>query len=152
MPRKNREPQAPLLGIPDRAVGYAFLRFVLGFDILMHGVSRLISGLAAFAEQMSNSFQNTILPVSLVRPFAQALPFIEVVVGGLVLLGLFTRAALMAGGVLIVVLMFGTTLQGKWDVLSQQLLYGAVYAVLLATARWNHVALDTWLARRSVRT
>ena len=149
---KRARGQTLFLGIPDGAVGYALLRFVLGFSILMHGVSRLVSGLAAFADQMTNSFQNTILPLSLVRPFALALPFIETVVGGLVLLGLFTRPALMAGGLLIVALMFGTTLQAKWDVLSQQLLYGALYAALLAAARWNHVAIDTWLARRRAPT
>jgi thiosulfate dehydrogenase [quinone] large subunit len=101
---------------------------------------------------MAKAFQITILPLPLVRLFAFALPFIEMVVGLLVLLGLFTRSSLLAGGMLIVVLMFGTALQGKWDTLTQQLIYAALYAALLANAQWNHLALDSWLAWRRSKT
>jgi thiosulfate dehydrogenase [quinone] large subunit len=139
--------QGTFRGIPDAAVGYAFMRFVLGFDILMHGISR-VGAVGAFADGMVKAFQSTILPPSLVRFFALALPFIEMVVGLPVLLGLFTRAFLLAGGMLIAALMFGTALQGKWDVLTQQLIYAALYAALLANAQWNRLALDSWLTRR----
>jgi thiosulfate dehydrogenase [quinone] large subunit len=47
------------------------------------------------------------------------------------LLGLFTRAALTAAFLLMMVLMFGITLKQDWTTAGGQLLYGLILAVLL---------------------
>jgi hypothetical protein len=72
------------------ASSYAVLRFTLGTSFLLHGVSRLVSGWSALAEQMVQSFQNTFLPEFLVRPFALSVPPVEAV------LGTFTRVTVPA--------------------------------------------------------
>ena len=126
----------------DAPLAYALFRVALGFDMLMHGVSRLIAGPAAFAATLVRDFQATILPPALVQAFATALPFAELALGVLLVAGLATRWALMAGVALMCALMFGTALQGKWDVVTQQLLYAAAFSGLVAAARWNRYSLD----------
>lgn len=62
----------------------------------MHGLTRLLH-LSAFADGIVREFAGTVLPAMVVRPFAIGLVFVEAIVGLLVLLGLFTRAALILG-------------------------------------------------------
>jgi thiosulfate dehydrogenase (quinone) large subunit len=70
------------------------LRFTLGLIIFMHGMVRL-PHLSAFAEDMVKLFVQTPLPAFMVRPCAFCLVFVEASVGLLVLLGLWTRRALI---------------------------------------------------------
>ena len=49
----------------------------------------------------------------------------------MLLLGLWTRHALLLAFALMFVLLFGITLKQDWTVASEQLLYGLVLAVLL---------------------
>ena len=90
---------------------YADLRFTLGTTFLFHGVTRFVSGWSAFTDQMVQSFHTTFLPDFLVRPFALSVPPVEAVLGTLVCLGLFTRPVLIAGGLWMVALVFGTTVR-----------------------------------------
>lgn len=69
-------------------------------------------------------------------------PFLEAVLGLLLTLGLLTRAGLFGGGLLMVVLIFGTALRGQWETLGLQMGYVFLYAVLLVTVRFNALALD----------
>ena len=48
----------------------------------------------------------------------------------------------MAGSLVMVALVFGTALQQKWDILTQQMIYMLIYAVLLATRSWDRWSLD----------
>ncbi len=52
-------------------------------------------------------------------------------VGLLLLIGFRTRDALVAGGLLIASLVFGTALRGDFPVLSEQLVYALLFFVLL---------------------
>jgi thiosulfate dehydrogenase [quinone] large subunit len=56
---------------------------------------------------------------------------VELAIGVLLLAGVATRYALIAGFLLMLVLMFGITMKQDWNVAGQQLLYGLVLAVLL---------------------
>ena len=78
---------------------------------VFHGVTRFVSGWSAFTDQMVQSFHTTFLPDFLVRPFALSVPPVEAVLGTLVCLGLFTRPVLIAGGLWMVALVFGTTVR-----------------------------------------
>src|SRR5271163_2664066 len=78
---------------------YAVLRFTVGTTFLFHGVTRLLSGWSAFAEQMVQNFHETFLPDTTVRLFALSVPPVEAVLGILLCLGLFTRGTLIAGGI-----------------------------------------------------
>ena len=132
----------PERGLSDAALAYAGLRLTFGVDMLVHGATRIASGPTRFATGLVAQFAPTVLPAALVRPFGVALPFVEAMLGVLLVLGLWTRAALVAGGLLMTVLVFGTGLQGRWDTVAVQLLYALVYAVLLAFRRHDTISLD----------
>jgi thiosulfate dehydrogenase [quinone] large subunit len=87
-------------------------------------------------------FQNTLLPTALVVPFGYALPWLEALLGILILIGFRTREALVSGALLMLALTFGTALREDWDVAGIQLLYSAVYAVLIAALRYNGLSVD----------
>jgi thiosulfate dehydrogenase [quinone] large subunit len=130
----------------DRKIGYFVLRFTLGLSIFMHGLVRL-PHLSAFADGMVKEFANTVLPAVVVRPFAIGLVFVEAIVGLLVLLGLFTRAALILGSVTMAALIFGSTLRSDWNTVAVQLLYCFIYAALVAAREYNAYSVDAVLWR-----
>lgn len=134
----------------DLQLAYFLLRATLGINILIHGVSRIMSGPAQFAATLAHQFQATPLPHSLVVAFAWTLPWAEAFLGLFILIGLFIRIALSLGAMLILVLTFGTCLVQNWLVADDQLLYALVYAVLIAFARANRFSLDSLIHRDSV--
>jgi len=75
-------------------------------------------------------------------------PWAEAALGILVLFGIFTPPALVAGRLLIAVLSFGSGLIQDWNAIGIQLLYAAAYALLLAFCRYNVISLDALLNRR----
>jgi thiosulfate dehydrogenase (quinone) large subunit len=130
----------------DRKLAYLVLRFALGLSILMHGLVRL-PHLTAFADATAKLFTATLLPAFLVRHFALTLVFFETIVGLLLVLGLWTRAALLLGSLSMACLIFGTALRSDWSVLAIQLFYAFLYAVLLAAREYNSFSLDAFLNR-----
>jgi thiosulfate dehydrogenase [quinone] large subunit len=117
----------------------------------LHGVSRLVSGWSAFADQMVQSFDNTFLPEFLVRPFALSVPPVEAVLGTLLCLGLFTRWTLIAAGLWMVALVFGTTLRQDYSTVAIQLLYALLLFVLQVWEPANRIALDTLIRERRAK-
>ena len=95
----------------DRRLAYLLLRLTLGLNILLHGAVRL-PALGAFAEGMVRQLTDTPLPAVAVRLFGLVLPFLEAAIGLLLTIGLWTRRALVAGGLLVAALVFGTALRG----------------------------------------
>jgi thiosulfate dehydrogenase [quinone] large subunit len=133
---------------PNRELAYLLLRLTLGVNILMHGLARILSGLAPFAAGMTKQFASTPLPAPLVHAFALALPWSELAIGLAILLGLWTRTALVLGAIEIVVLTFGIALTQNWSVAGIQIVYALVYAILLAFAEYNRWSVDRWRARQ----
>ncbi|MBJ6765860.1 DoxX family membrane protein [Myxococcaceae bacterium JPH2] len=140
------------LGLTDAEAGHALLRVTLGLNIFLHGVVRLVSGPAAFADALVKAFAGSLMPELMVRPFALALPFAETAVGLLVALGWRTRPALAAGGLLMMALVFGTALRSEWETLGVQMIYVALYAALLGTARFGRFSVDGLLSSQPART
>jgi thiosulfate dehydrogenase (quinone) large subunit len=126
---------------------YAVLRFTLGTTFLFHGITRFVSGWIAFADQMVQNFHNTFLPDFLVRPFALSVPPVEAVLGVLLCLGLFTRWTLIAGGVWMIALVFGTTLRQDFSTVAIQLLYALLFFVLQVWESSNAISLDALIRR-----
>lgn len=75
------------------------------------------------------------------------LVFVEASVGLLVLLGLWTRRALIVGALTMAALVFGTALRSDWNTLAIQMLYALIYAALMATREYNEYSLDGRIAR-----
>ncbi len=120
---------------------YVLLRLAIGASMLGHGLVRLPK-LAGFSRWMVASFEKSMLPGVLIKPFSYALPVAEFVIGLLVVAGLFTRPALIAGGLVMVLLIFGTAMVENWEAIPSQLIHVAFFAVLLQYAAVNGFALD----------
>jgi thiosulfate dehydrogenase [quinone] large subunit len=130
----------------NRALAHGILRLTLGINICLHGVQRF-PHLAGFAGGVIKQFTG-ILPAALVTPYAYALPFVEAIVGLLLIFGLAQRWALAVGALYMASLTFGTALRGEHEVLAEQLGYELVYFALLASLTWDRFSLDALLTRR----
>ncbi|MFY0575493.1 hypothetical protein ACN28S_15010 [Cystobacter fuscus] len=60
---------------------------------------------------------------------------------------MLTRTALFTGGLVMVSLIFGTTLRSDWETVGLQMIYAALYSALMATAHLNRLSVDAWWAR-----
>jgi thiosulfate dehydrogenase [quinone] large subunit len=126
----------------DRSLACLLLRTTLGLNIAMHAVTRFLSGLTQFVNTTVTQFQNTPLPVWQVRAFAAAIPFLELLIGVLLFVGLWTRWALSAGALLMMALVFGTALRGEWNLLFLQMFYSFLYFVLLMCRQYDSFSID----------
>lgn len=127
----------------DAVLAYVLLRLTLGLNICMHGLVRWASGPGKFSASLMNMFQNSLLPIWAIESFGHALPFIEAIIGLAIFAGFKTRLALTSGMVLMMVLMFGSSLRQDWQVVGLQLIYSVTYAILLATERMNRYSVDS---------
>ncbi len=130
----------------DERLGYALVRATLGMSLLMHGGDTDVAW-ARFKLQVQ--FAQTPLPAWSVRGFGVLLPGVEAIVGTLLLVGLRTRVALVATGLLMVALTFGACLIEDWTAAGLQLGYAALIAVLLGLLRFNGWSVDWWLKRKN---
>lgn len=130
----------------DRRLAYGILRFTLGLNILLHGLTR-IGTLSGFADGLVEGFADTILPAAVVHVSAYVIVLAEVVIGALLTMGYRTRGALVAGGLLMAALVFGTALRQEWGTLGTQMLYALIYFVLLYAREYDHYSLDRRLRR-----
>ena len=131
----------------DERLAYALLRMAVGLNLMMHGVSRLFAGTDKFAAHLVGQFARTPLPAWSVWGFGLVLPAIEGLIGLLLLIGLRTRAALVAGSFLIMVLTFGSALAQDWPAAGLQLSYALIYSALLFLLRYNGWSLDACMVR-----
>ena len=107
------------------------IRIGLGINMLMHGLVR-IPKLSAFVTKTETGFASTFLPAILTRAFLYTLPFVELAVGIMILLGgQFTKWGYFAGGLLIGALLFGTTLKEDWNGAGNQLIYVIAFYLAL---------------------
>jgi thiosulfate dehydrogenase [quinone] large subunit len=125
---------------------YLVTRLAIGMSAFGHGLVRMHK-LDAFSKWMVGQFQKSYLPEALVIPFSYVLPFAELVVGLLLLLGLFTRQAAIAGAVVMILLLFGSTSIENWDAIPTQLIHIAFLVVVLQFLPSNSFAVDTQLKK-----
>jgi thiosulfate dehydrogenase (quinone) large subunit len=126
----------------DITRAYVLLRVTLGLNICLHGVVRWSKGLHGFAESLVPLFAKTPLPPWSVYAFGYVLPILEALVGAAVLFGLQTRRALQAGSILMLVLMFGSSLREDWPTVGIQLTYMVIYCVLIAGVSFDAFGID----------
>jgi thiosulfate dehydrogenase (quinone) large subunit len=125
----------------QQQIGYALLRVTFGVVFLFSGIEKFRAGLRNFAGGMLQQFSGK-LPGVLVQPFAYSLPFVETILGVLIILGLFTTFALSLSGLLLVALTFGTVMLGQFPTVAHNAQYGLVNFVLLWTFAYNRYSLD----------
>src|ERR1700682_2101216 len=116
----------------DAVIAYTILRVSFGANIMLHGVSRIVMGHAAFLAYLTHYFEKaSYVPVSMLSLFATVQPWVELILGLLLMIGLATRFSLIAGGIVIMCLVFGTNLAQDWLVSGLQLIYAFLYFYLL---------------------
>ena len=122
-------------------LAYLILRLTMGVNMFTHGVARLLD-LDKFNGWLISQFSNTILPEFIVSISSYLIPFVELIIGILLILGLFTSRALLVGSLLIVALVFGSGLQENWNVMSSQMIYAIFFFILSYLIELNRFSLD----------
>jgi thiosulfate dehydrogenase [quinone] large subunit len=133
----------------DTSLAYAIFRLTFGVNICFRGVARIfILGLDNFGNGMMKQFSATFFPPIFINTFAHTLPWIETALGLMLIAGLWTRPALIIGGLMMTSLTFGTMILQDFTLAWLQLSYAIAFFLLLATRSWNTISLDTLLAGR----
>jgi thiosulfate dehydrogenase [quinone] large subunit len=129
----------------DKSLAYALLRIAFGVNLTGHGLIRIYNGVGTFATTTAEHLTKSPLPHNFTLGFSYAIPFVEAILGLTLILGVFTRIALVCGAVFMMVLTIGVASNQQWDVASQQLLYSVVFFLLLFLIEHNTLALDNFL-------
>jgi thiosulfate dehydrogenase [quinone] large subunit len=137
--------------VSDAARSHALLRLSLGTSMLVHGLVRIGPQFWTFVEQTTKQFAPTPIPQSLVRISAMLIPPVELLIGVLLILGLWTRFALVLGGLEMCALIAGSSLLTQWEIVAIQLGYAFFFSILLRHCQSNRLSLDSWIGSRSSR-
>lgn len=117
------------------------LRIALGGMLLLYGVAKFKMGVSGFAAEMSSMFDATVIPVGLARAFLTVVPLLEVVLGALILLGLYTRYAALTAAFLFAFFIVGLTSTGNNELL---VMNAANYIYIFAAFFLAHCPHSTW--------
>lgn len=126
--------------LSNEQLAYALARITMGAAMFGHGLVRMPK-LAGFRDWMVKLYDG-VMPAQLVGAFATILPFIELLIGLLLIVGLFTRSALVAGAILMIVLILGSCMKENWEVVGSQMIYGLFYYFLIRNLALNAIAID----------
>ena len=97
---------------PNRAWAVLFARLVLGLIFFMAGVWKVFQlGPLNHARKWFLPFADTFLPVWSLWATGVTIPFVEMIAGALVIIGLRTREALVALGFVLTIVTFGHLLK-----------------------------------------
>ncbi len=96
----------------DRGFALLFARLVLGLIFFMAGVYKVFQlGPLEHARKYFLPYADTFLPVWSLWATGVVIPFVELIAGALVMIGLRTRTALVSLGVVLVIVTFGHLLK-----------------------------------------
>lgn len=139
----DSSPDAPY----DRHLGYALFRFTMGINFFMHGAVRVFGNYRGFVDHLAKGFAETWLPGWWVRGFAWVVPPVELVIGAMMVVGLFTRQSLVVGFVLMASFVFGACLQENWSLVGAQMVYVICFYFLVIHLRYNRWSIDRLINR-----
>ncbi len=125
---------------------YLMARLPIAVSMFGHGLDRMLKS-QEFSNHMVSQFSKSILPATMVTPFSLVLPYIELLTGILLILGLFTRFACVLGVIIILPLIFGSCMLEQWENVFIQIIYGAYFALLYYFAVYNRYSIDRLLTR-----
>jgi thiosulfate dehydrogenase [quinone] large subunit len=125
---------------------YLILRLSLGINMFLHGIMR-IPKIDGFSAGIAERFNGTILSQDVVSAFAYGLPYIELIIGILLIIGLFTSQVLLVGALLIATLIFGSALNESWALISSQMLYSILFFMLSYLIEFNKYSIDSLIKK-----
>ncbi|MCD8404482.1 DoxX family membrane protein [Tenacibaculum dicentrarchi] len=127
---------------------FALLRITMGINFLGHGLVRF-SKLNGFRDWMVTSFKDSLIPSFAVSIWGTVLPFVEFGIGLLLILGLFTYRASITGAIVIIFLLFGSTLIENWDWAGMQMIYGLFFYFLITNTEKNSWSIDNLIRNKN---
>ncbi len=136
--------------LSPEGMGALLMRLSLGMLFFVASLGKFLApgGIGGVAQKMQESFSSTWLPPFLVVPYVHVLPFVEITVGTLLLLGLCTRWAFFLSGLLLVSLAFGMMVQQQHAVVGTNLTYVLMaVAGIWLSSRDNPASIDKVISR-----
>ena len=130
-----------------RSAALALVRWGLGVLFLVGGISKLFHLGGFVGGYLTPAFAGTFLPAGLVAAYGYALPFVEVLLGVALVLGLCRNVALLVAGLTLISLAFGQMLLQKFDVVAQIFFYLFMTGSVLFLGEY-----DRWLAARGCKS
>ena len=137
----------------QRGWAVLFARLVLGLIFFMAGVGKVFQlGPVEHARKYFLPFADTFLPVWSLWSVGVTVPFVELLAGGLLILGLRTREALIALGAVLVVVTFGHLLHDPLFNFSGHVIPRLALLLFLfwCPRELDRYSLDWWLKRRAL--
>jgi len=131
-----------------------FARLVLGLIFFMAGIWKVFGlGPASHVQRFFLPFQHTFLPVWSLWAVGFAIPFVELIAGGLVIIGWKTRYALVALGVVLAIVTFGHLLDQPLYAFHEHVIprLALVLFVLLVPQEIDRFSLEHLLQRDANR-
>ena len=123
-----------------RCMAVALGRWSIGMMFFFAGVGKLGS-VSGFVGYLTKQFEKTWLPGALLIPFGYVLPFAELILGALLLLGVFRNGALFVTGLVLLALTFGQLLLRDPQVMFFNTAYLFLTAGLLFLAEYDRWVL-----------
>lgn len=130
-----------------RQLGCAALRVTLGVVFCAFGTGKIVQGVGAFARGLEQDFASTWLPVAAVRAFGLLLPFLEIVLGTLLVAGPATGWAAAGAAFLVAALTFGLAVSGEAGGVAHNLIYLLALLLLLSRLEDDRWSIDRLLQR-----
>jgi len=146
-------PDAIATNSSGQAWAVLFARLVLGLIFFMAGVHKVfVLGPIGHAQKFFLPFADTFLPVWSLWAVGTTVPVVELVAGGLCLIGLRVRWALIALGVVLAIVTFGHLLHAPLYAFHEHVIprLALLLFVLVMPESADRFALDHWLRRRRV--
>lgn len=128
-----------------------FARLVLGLIFFMAGTWKVfVLGPAGHVQRYFLPFQHTFLPVWSLWAVGYTIPFIELIAGAMVIVGLKTRYALVGLGAVLVIVTFGHLLEQPLYALHEHVIprLALLLFVLLMPEALDRFSIDAVLQRR----
>ena len=130
-------------GAPSNAhLAYFLFRITMGVNMFFHGFMRPFTGLSDWVQPMAATFADTYLPMPLVLLFLYCLPFYEMALGAVLIVGFQTRLASIGGAVMMLVLLYGNTARQDWGTAGNNMHYTLYFAGMLALVHYDCYGLD----------
>ncbi len=123
-------------------IGYFFFRILAGTNLFLHGFMRVLTGVGAWEGPQAANFTDTYLPMPLVHIALYMIPYVEVIIGACMTLGLLTRWAFIGGLSFMFVLLYGHLTRQNWGGAHIIMHYGIYYWLMLVLIGQNWLALD----------
>jgi thiosulfate dehydrogenase (quinone) large subunit len=128
-----------------------FARQILGLIFFMAGVWKVFElGPAGHVRRFFLPFQDTFLPTWSLWAVGFAIPFVELIAGGFLILGFLTRPALIALGIVLVTVTFGHLLEQPLYPFHEHVIprLALLLFVLLMPAELDRFSIDHVLRQR----